>query len=131
MKYDFENVEVPATIKTPFIRLNKDEGIIELRGRSIPENTVDFYYYFNRWLSEYSREPAENTRVILALQYLNSSSSVVVTNMMKLMDGLIGLKSKVSIDWYYERDDVEMRDLGNDFKGIMKCPFSVHEVDEL
>ena len=47
LTFGFENVEIESTFKTPYIKLNKDEGLIEIRGVSIPENTVQFYWHFN------------------------------------------------------------------------------------
>ncbi|MBN4071465.1 SiaC family regulatory phosphoprotein [Crocinitomix catalasitica] len=93
--YGYENVNIEGTEKSPSIILNKDKGIIEIRGKSIPENTREFYYPFNRWLTEYSYAPALQTEVTVALQYMNSSSSVVITRLIKLLDDMIGLKSGV------------------------------------
>ena len=129
--YKADKVHVPPTSNTPEIILNQQTGRIELRGKSIPEDTIQFYYPFNRWLSEYAANPAPRTTVVMGLQYLNSSSTVIVTNMMRLLDNMIGLKSTVAIEWYYEQGDEEMKELGNDFKKIMKCEFKLKEVKEL
>lgn len=127
--YGFENVKVEGTEKSPSIILNKDEGLIEVRGKSIPENTREFYYPFNRWLTEYSYAPAEKTEVTVALQYMNSSSSVVITRLIKLLDDMIGLKSDVTVKWYYERDDIEMKEQGEYYQSIMKIRIDLIEVE--
>lgn len=129
--YGFENVEVTGGTKTPYIKLNKDEGIIEIKGRSIPENTVEFYWPFNRWLSEYSKTPASQTTINLALSYLNSASAVVITRLMQLLDNMIGLQSEVTVNWYYEKGDIEMMNMGKDYQEIMKCEVNLHEVEKL
>jgi len=127
--YGFENIEIEGTEKSPSIILNKDEGIIEIRGKSIPENTREFYYPFNRWLTEYSYTPALKTQVTVALQYMNSSSSVVITRLIKLLDDMIGLKSEVRVKWYYEKDDIEMKEQGEYYKSIMQIPIDLIEVE--
>jgi hypothetical protein len=131
LTFGFENVEVPSTFKTPYIKLNKDEGLIEFKGVSIPENTVQFYYHFNRWLSEYSAVPAEQTTVHIGLHYMNSSSTVVISRMMRLLDDMIGLKSKVTVKWYYEKGDEEMKEQGSYYQQIIKSPVEIIEVEKL
>lgn len=131
LEFGFENIEVEGTTKTPYIRLNKDDGIIEIKGRSIPENTVQFYYHFNRWLSEYAAQPAPKTTVLMALHYMNSSSTVIITRMMKLLDDMIGMNSEVEINWHYEKGDLEMKELGADYGTIMKCPVNLKEVEKI
>nr|HPJ52616.1 SiaC family regulatory phosphoprotein [Flavobacteriales bacterium] len=39
--------------KTPSVRFDPENGSLELRGRSIPENSIDFYKPLTDWLDEY------------------------------------------------------------------------------
>ncbi|MBN4071464.1 DUF1987 domain-containing protein [Crocinitomix catalasitica] len=129
--YGYENITIEATTNTPKIILNKDEGLIEIRGKSIPENTQTFYYHFNRWLTEYSFSPAPQTQVILAIDYMNSSSSLVVTQLIKLLNDMIGLKSQVQVKWFYETDDIDMKEQGEYYQEVMKIPIEVIQVDNM
>ena len=124
-------VKIEATSKTPYIHLDKKKGYIEISGVSIPENTKEFYWGFNRWMAEYAADPAERTSVKVALMYMNSSSTVVITRMLMLLNDLIGLKTIVNIDWYYEKDDLEMQEIGQYYQDTMKCEIKLHEVDKL
>ena len=54
---------IDKTKKTPFIMFDKNKGVIEISGCSIPENTGEFYWTFNRWLAEYGMNPAKVTKV--------------------------------------------------------------------
>ncbi|MCB9225138.1 MAG: DUF1987 domain-containing protein [Crocinitomicaceae bacterium] len=131
MQFGDTPVEIQATNKTPYIKLDKLAGTIEISGVSIPENTKEFYWQFNRWLSEYSREPAPLTKVKISLMYMNSSSTVVITRMLMLLDELIGMKTVVEIDWYFESDDLEIKEIGQYYKDTMKCKINLMEVDRL
>lgn len=122
---------VERTKKTPEIKLDKKKGLIEISGNSIPENTKEFYYHFNRWMAEYCSNPAPVTKVKFALMYMNSSSAVVITRMLRMLDDMIGLKTEVQIDWYYEGDDLEMKEIGEHYDEIMKSKITLHEVDRL
>lgn len=122
---------IEATGKTPYIKVDKKEGLIELRGTSIPENTREFYWHFNRWMVEYTGNPAPKTKVKFALMYMNSSSAVIITRMLRMIDDMIGLKTEVSIDWYYESDDLEMREIGEYYDEVMNCEINLIAVDRL
>ena len=122
---------IDKTSKTPFIKFDKKAGIIEITGSSIPENTGEFYWTFNRWLVEYSINPAPVTKVKVALMYMNSSSAVVITRMLRTLDELIALKTEVIIDWYFESDDLEMQEIGQHYDELMKCQINLVEVDRL
>lgn len=129
MEFGFENIEIKAGLKTPFIRLDKDAGVIEIKGRSFPENAAEFYYHFNRWLAEYSSNPAKTTTVSISLLYLNSSSVVVITRMMKLLDGMISMNTELKIKWHFEEGDADIEELGLHFKTNSKCEVELIEVD--
>ena len=58
------------------IVLNADEGLIEIRGKSYPENTFEFYAPMMDWVREYFETSAQDvTTVNLEITYFNSSSS--------------------------------------------------------
>ena len=46
-----------GTAKTPLIDFNGETGILELKGRSIPENSVEFFQPITAWLDDYEAAP--------------------------------------------------------------------------
>lgn len=131
LEFGFENVEIEGTMKTPYILLDKDKGLIEIRGNSIPENTREFYWHFNRWLTEYCSQPAKHTKVNLALRYINSSSAVVITRMMQLIDTMIGMNTTIEINWYYEEEDQSMQEQGQLYQDTMRSKINMIAVDRI
>ena len=128
MAFEYKNIEIASSAKTPHIILNMDTGEIRIEGKSFPENALEFYYQFTRWIAEYSLNPAPKTNVNLALLYLNSSSVSVITNMMKLLDNMISMKTDVEIKWSFEEGDEDMQDLGLYYQDLLRCPVQVIEV---
>ena len=55
--------------------MDPDKGLIEIKGRSIPENSVEFYRSVNNWLNEYAQGDMKPTKVRFQLEYFNTSSS--------------------------------------------------------
>ena len=38
-----EPISIEGTPKTPTVKFDAEQGIIEIKGRSIPENSIEFY----------------------------------------------------------------------------------------
>lgn len=123
-----ELVNIEGTPKTPTISLNSDNGTIEIKGRSIPENSIEFYKPIVDWLDEYSKAPKEKTVVSIQLEYFNTSSSKCILDVFKKLENLKKGKNDVVINWYYEEDDEDMLEAGEDYESIIKVPFKMIEI---
>jgi len=123
-----EEINLKGTQKTPEVRFSVSEGKLELKGRSIPENSLDFYKPLIQWLDEYSTDPKPETNFHIQLEYFNTSSSKCLLDLFKRMENMRG---KVTIHWYYEQDDEDMLEAGEDYEAIINVPFKMIEVEEL
>lgn len=123
-----ELVNIEGTPKTPTISLNSDNGTIEIKGRSIPENSIEFYKPIVDWLDEYANAPKEKTVVSIQLEYFNTSSSKCILDVFKKLENLKKGKNDVVINWYYEEDDEDMLEAGEDYESIIKVPFKMIEI---
>ena len=45
-----ENLTLEGTPKTPTVSFSKDAGVLEIKGRSIPENSIEFYKPLLDWI---------------------------------------------------------------------------------
>ncbi len=72
-----ENLHLEGSAKTPSIHFDAAAGKLELKGRSIPENSVEFYKPMNDWIDAYGKSPIAQTTVDVKLEYFNTSSSYV------------------------------------------------------
>ncbi|HRJ36333.1 MAG TPA: SiaC family regulatory phosphoprotein, partial [Flavobacteriales bacterium] len=48
-----EDLHIEGTTKTPEIHFEASTGILEIKGRSIPEISVEFYQAAINWLKDY------------------------------------------------------------------------------
>jgi len=120
-----DNIFIEQTSKTPRVDFNSQTGFLHLAGISIPENTVDFYRTLIYWINEYALNPLPETTLVLKLEYFNTSSSVVLLDMFKILSRVTG----AMIHWYYESDDVEMEEVGKDYANMINIPFKLIAVD--
>lgn len=118
-----ENLFIEKTVKTPEVNFNYKTGDLLMDGISIPENTVDFYQPLLDWLREYKEHVNSKTTLVLKLEYFNTSTSVVLLNIFKLFSQLES--TDLCIQWYFEEDDVEMQEVGEDYQNIVKVPFEL------
>lgn len=121
---------ISGTPKTPTINFDGNEGSIIIEGRSIPENSLDFYKPIMEWLDFYLVEPKEETNVTIRLEYFNTSSSKCLLDVFKKLEIIFKRGKKVLINWHYEADDEDMLEAGEDYQSIVKIPFKMIEDEE-
>lgn len=126
-----ENLILEGSAKTPSITFNANEGKLELKGRSIPENSVEFYKPLNDWIEAYGVSPKAQTSVDIKLEYFNTSSSKCILDLFKKLETINGKGTDVNINWYFEEDDEDMEEAGQDYQAIISLPFKIIEVEEI
>jgi hypothetical protein len=123
-----DNIVLQPSPKTPSVNFDAQSGIIELKGRSIPENSLEFYRPLIEWVEKYAAASKTETNVHIQLEYFNTSSSKCLLDLFKRLE-TIG--NKVVINWYYEQDDEDMLEAGEDYEAIINVPFRMIEVEEM
>lgn len=126
-----ENLHLEGSAKTPSIHFDATTGKLELKGRSIPENSVEFYKPLNDWIDSYGKNPTPTTEVDVKLEYFNTSSSKCILDLFKKLEAISGNKTEVKVNWYFEVDDEDMEEAGQDYQAIIGLPFNIIEVDEI
>ncbi|WP_066627593.1 DUF1987 domain-containing protein [Labilibacter marinus] len=125
-----ETIVREGTPKTPYVRFDGEKGVIEIKGRSIPENSIEFYKPLIDWLEEYDGAGKDETAVNVQLEYFNTSSSKCILDIFKKLELLFKKGHKVEVNWYYEEDDEDMFEAGEDYQSIINIPFKMIEMEE-
>jgi len=112
------NYKVGETFKTPTIEGSISDGILSMKGRSLPEDAKTFYMPFREWLSRFYESPAKEIKVTIQLEYYNTATSKLLINLLLRLEQLKEIKP-VSVDWIYDEDDLEMEETGQDFKNLI------------
>lgn len=123
-----EALLIEGTQKTPTVQFDPEKGVLEIKGRSIPENSIEFYKPLVDWLEEYSSSPSNKTIVNVHLEYFNTSSSKCILDVFKKLETLHKGNNDVQINWYYEEDDEDMLEAGEDYESIIRVPFKMIEI---
>ncbi len=125
-----DNLLIQPSNKTPQISFDSANGVLEISGRSIPENSVDFYRPVLQWLESYQTSPKPETKFIFKLEYFNTSSSKCLLDIFRKLEKLSEAGHPTIIEWYFDEDDEDMQESGEDFQEIIELPFHMIELKD-
>ena len=126
-----DSINIEGTPKTPTISFDAETSVIEIKGRSIPENSIEFYKPLVDWLDKFADVAQGTVNVNIQLEYFNTSSSKCILDVFKKLENLQNRnRAEVVINWYYEEDDEDMLEAGEDYQSILKIPFNMVGIAE-
>ena len=98
-----ESLHIDATENSPQVTMDYEKGLIELEGKSYPENTFEFYTPILNWLENYCKnETSKETTVAMKLNYFNSATSQVLFD---FFDHIADAElENLSVLWYYNAE---------------------------
>lgn len=123
--------KIEGTPKTPNVVLDPAAGKLLLEGRSIPENSIEFYKPLIDWIDSYSPSALDHTEIFIKLEYFNTSSSKCILDVFKKLESIKKDGKQVVVKWYYECDDEDMLEAGEDYEAILDLPFEMIEMEEI
>ncbi|WP_075602493.1 DUF1987 domain-containing protein [Saccharicrinis aurantiacus] len=125
-----EAIKREGTPKTPYVRFDGENGVIEIKGRSIPENSIEFYKPLIDWLENLASTEVSEIAVNVQLEYFNTSSSKCLLDIFKKLELIHKKNSSIEVNWFYEEDDEDMFEAGEDYQSIIGLPFKMIEIEE-
>lgn len=114
-----EILNLEGTEDTPKIILDKTHGIFEISGRSLPEDSAEFYKPVLEWILKYSKEANPSSDFDFKLEYFNTASSKLILDVLYGLEDIKGMK----INWYFHEDDEDMEEAGQEFSELVEIPF--------
>lgn len=120
-----KDVIIKGTEETPSIEFNANEGCLLIKGRSIPEDPFTFYAPLLESLSKYHQSPSSKTKVGFQFEYFNTSSSKCILEILKQLQTLSQDGNNVEVDWYYDENDEDILEIGEDYSNMIKIPFNL------
>lgn len=120
-----EALDIRATSDTPKVLFDPENGIFEISGRSLPEDVVSFYQPLIDWLDEYKDSPNEYTEFVFKYIYFNTATSKLIQDILIKLEEIHESGYKVQVMWFYEEEDEDMLDLGEEFSENVDIPFEI------
>ena len=116
-------MEIEGTVKTPEVHFRS--GKIRISGRSILEDSSNFYRSLSDLLDDYSRRSGKISQIDLYFDYLNCNSTRNLATMLKELEKIYEGGNTFVINWYYCNDDESMSEVGHMMKSITRIPFNI------
>jgi hypothetical protein len=120
------DLHIAKSSSTPQVDFIFEEGVLNLEGRSIPENPNDFYKPLFQWVAEYFQHAKPLTQIVVKLEYINSGSSKSLLEFFRVIREHHQKGNQCLIKWYYEEDDESVQELGEHYQYTLKIPFEFY-----
>jgi hypothetical protein len=114
-----EILNLKGSEDTPSILLDKKNGIFEISGRSLPEDSAEFYKPVIEWINAYAAEANPTTEFAFKLEYFNTASSKLILDVLSALEEIKGIK----VVWYFHDDDEDMEEAGQEFSELVEISF--------
>jgi hypothetical protein len=108
--------------KSPEVLLSPD-GIIIIKGRGFMLNNSELPQKISDWIDEYVTSPDDSTHVILAFEYLNSFTTIILIGFLRKLTTVLELNKNLKVKWYYEEGDNDILERGEHISATVKIPF--------
>jgi hypothetical protein len=118
-----ETIKIQGTEDTPKIILDAENEIMEISGRSLPEDVSSFYEPVLNWLNEYAENPKKKTVFNFKLTYFNTASSKLLLDILMKLEEMHEKGQDVLIKWHFPEDDEDMAEAGEEYADIVDVPF--------
>ena len=118
-----EKLYIEASKSTP--RIEYKNQIFSISGQSYPENAFQFYQPVLQWLKEFLEIMTEATEFTFNLEYMNTSSSKCIMDIIDILDAAFIEGKQIVINWFYDTDNESLLDCAEEFKEDVHLPFNI------
>lgn len=118
-----EAINISPSSSTPEVILNPSLGIFRLKGVSDSDNSVEFYKPIIEVLSDMNNETP--LYVDICFRHFNTSSAKCLYDTFKQLKRKKQNGQKINIQWYYESEDTDMMEMGEDYKDLLNLPIAL------
>jgi hypothetical protein len=108
---------------TPLVNLNKDEGVFEISGKSMPEDVVLFYQPVLDWMQQYMTDPLDKTVFDFKLIYFNTASSKLILDLLMMLEEIQEDGHEVLVRWHSLVTDEDMQEAGEEYADMTDLEF--------
>lgn len=118
-----DSFKIKGTYDTPAVNFEPKKGMFEISGRSLPQNSIDFYSPILDKITDYMKSPQTITKFEFKMEFVNSSSTKIFQEIFYELNKAHQNGTKIQVKWYYKFGDDDMKELGDDLRMYTAIPF--------
>jgi len=119
---------IKPTEDEPEIILDKERGIFQFTGSSMPEDPGTFFTPICDWVGSYAQSPNSSTVVEFKMDYFNSSSARYFVEILEKFEEILDRGSDVKVIWFHFDDDMVMIERGEDIEAVVSLPIEFRKL---
>ena len=119
-----ENLLIEKTKNTLGVSFDVTTGEFKMSGSSFPENALNFFTPVISWAQNFMLEKTEKVKATFDFEYLNSSSIKFISDIIDKLQFYTKSGGEVEMNWYYDEDDDDMLEMGEEFKEDVDFTFN-------
>ena len=124
-----KDLKIEKTKYTLDIDFDGTTGVMNMGGSSYPENAIDFYKPIINWIESYIKEENKPLTLNFRLNYLNTSSTKCILDIFEILEEY-NEDNEVVVNWYYEEDDEDILETGEEMGEDMDIPMNFIPIKE-
>ncbi len=121
-----EIIIIEQSSDSPFVEFNPNKGTLSIHGKSLLENTYDFYGPVLEAVKGFVNDEFSPLTVDVRFDYLNSSTSRYFMELLMILENS---DADHEIKWYYEEGDDVIEEKGEQFKSLAELEFVISVLD--
>jgi hypothetical protein len=129
-----KNLYIAGTKKTPGMIFNTN-GKLLVWGRSLPFQTDseedEYFVPLKKQMDEFCLEPATTLNISIGIEYITGMPGKRLLEILLKAKSLKENNCNVTVDWYYMKDDDDIKERGEDLSLILNLGFNFFEVEDL
>lgn len=119
-----EKIFIEKTTSKPKISLDPESGICEVSGTSMPEDVKLVYNPVLEWLDSFGKTNAPSIEFNFKFVYFNTASAKIILDILFRLDAISKLGKKVTINWHYKGEDLDMEEAVEDYADMISLPIN-------
>jgi hypothetical protein len=133
-----ETLRIEGTNISPRVCFEPEKRTLEISGYSRPENARDYYAPLIHWIENFKDWVLSLVKVGDAIEpitfkfkfiYFNSSSAKFIYDIIMALNEMQKSDIPLKIYWYFDEDDDELREAGEELSEMSSVPFNYVEVN--
>lgn len=120
-----ESIYIKKTKKSPLVHLSLDENIFQIKGPSFSEDIIEIYTPVIGWIESELPKLDKELTCEFYFTVLNSASHKKIFQILILLNSLLDDGKQLKIRWYYDEDDEDIMEMGEDLVELISIPFEL------
>jgi hypothetical protein len=122
-------MQIEQTRNTPFINIDFENRIFEIKGPSYSENIVEIYTPLIEYIESNIVHLDGSLECELYFDVLNSISHKKIFQILISLNNFYQEGKDIKVKWYYDADDEDILEMGEDLMELIDIPFEIYSVE--